>query len=264
MIEFNIYFFSLFVITIFAIIFWVISLMVKDVSIVDTLWSLMFIVFSGVFFLSLDGGGPKSSLVLILVFMWGLRLSLYITIRNWGHGEDKRYKAIRKNNQPLFELKSLYLIFGFQAVIAWIISMPLLITISDKDSLDFVSLIGILFWLIGFSFEAISDLQLYKFKSNLKNKGKLLTRGLWKYTRHPNYFGNACIWWGFYILALSSGGWWSIYSPVLMTLLLLKFSGVPLLEKSMRKTNKEYDSYIASTNSFFPSFAKIIEDIKSR
>ena len=263
MINIEIYIFALFLLIFLGIIFWIVSLIINDVSIVDSLWSLMFIFCSVISLLFIDTLQIKQLLVFIMVLLWGLRLSAYVTIRNWGKEEDQRYQDIRSNNQPFFGLKSLYIVFGLQAFLAWVISMPLFIIMSNTDPINYIGVLGILLWVVGFFFESIGDYQLYLFKSNPINKGKLLKYGLWKYTRHPNYFGDACIWWGFYIIALSNGGWWSIYSPILMNFLLLKFSGAALLEKHMNKKHLGYDSYIASTNVFFPNLRMIIKDIKN-
>ena len=181
-----------------------------------------------------------------------LRLAGYITWRNWGEGEDYRYRQIRQRNQPGFEFKSLYLVFGLQGVLAWIISIPLLVAILHPGEPGGVAYLGVLVWLVGMLFEAVGDYQLARFKADPDNKGKVLDSGLWRYTRHPNYFGNAMIWWGFYLIALSVGGWWTIFAPLLMTFLLLKVSGVVLLEKDIAERRPAYRDYVARTNAFLP------------
>jgi steroid 5-alpha reductase family enzyme len=181
-----------------------------------------------------------------------LRLATYITARNWGEEEDHRYQAIRKRNEPNFAIKSLYLIFLFQALLAWIISLPLLASANSTQALNFLDYIGAAIVIFGTSFEAIGDWQLARFKANPANKGLVMDRGLWRCTRHPNYFGECCVWWGFYVLAVASGGWWSIFSPLVMTTLLLKVTGVAMLEKNISKRRPEYERYIQQTNAFFP------------
>jgi steroid 5-alpha reductase family enzyme len=231
---------------------WIFSLAKHDVSMVDSLWALMFFLAASVYFGTAPAPGLTSLIVLVLVGLWALRLSAYITWRNWGEGEDRRYQQIRERNQPGFAYKSLYLVFGLQGVLAWIISLPLLAAIHASAPLDWMSSLGILLWLIGMVFEAGGDWQLTRFKADPANQGKVLDSGLWRYTRHPNYFGNALIWWGFFLLALSAGGWWTIVSPLLMTFLLLKVSGVSLLEQDISDRRPAYRAYIQRTNAFFP------------
>lgn len=234
-----------------SVFFWVISLLKKDVSIVDSLWSLFFIIATLSSFNYQMVNSDRAVLVLLLVIIWGLRLSIYITLRHWGHEEDQRYQTIRNNNQPGFSLKSLYLIFAFQALLAWVIAMPLFYTMSSVTPLNYLDGLALLLWFVGMFFESVSDFQLYQFKKNPKNKGKILTQGLWKYTRHPNYFGECLVWWGFFVFALSDDAYLTIISPLLMTFLLLKFSGVSLLEKTM-KTRPGYENYMQHTNAFIP------------
>lgn len=231
---------------------WLLSLWKGDVSIVDTLWSLMFLVAVVVYALALEDTGPRAWLVVVLVGIWSLRLAAYITWRNWGEGEDRRYQAIRERNQPRFALKSLYLVFGLQGIIAWIVSLPLLAALSGQAPIGWLDHLGVVLWAVGMTFEAGGDWQLARFKADPDNRGKVLDRGLWRYTRHPNYFGNACIWWGLFLIGLSAGGWWAVASPVLMTFLLLKVSGVVLLEKDMSERRPEYAEYQRRTNAFVP------------
>jgi len=194
----------------------------------------------------------RGTLVLALVAIWALRLSLHITVRNWGESEDYRYRTIRKNNEPGFAFKSLYIVFGLQGVLAWLIALPLLPAITSNTALNVLDIAAVLLWLVGFVFEAGGDYQLARFKAREDSKGKVLETGLWRYTRHPNYFGDFCIWWSFYLFAVASGGWWSIASPLLMSFLLLKVSGVAMLESTIAERRPEYANYIRNTNAFFP------------
>lgn len=235
-----------------AVVFWLISLWRNDVSIVDSLWSLMFLLVALVYAAVNVENGPRATLVLVLVAIWALRLSVYITWRNHGQPEDHRYQEIRSNNQPGFRYKSLYIVFVLQAVLAWVISLPLAAAISGQNDIGFLDYAGIALWLTGMFFEALGDLQLSRFRKDPQNRGKVLDTGLWRFTRHPNYFGNFTLWWGFYLVALSAGGWWSIISPLLMTFLLLKVSGVALLEKDISGRRPQYRQYIRRTNAFFP------------
>lgn len=234
--------------------FWVISLLKKDVSVVDSLWSLFFIIAALTIFNNQTEVSDRAMLVLLLVTVWGLRLSIYITLRHWGHEEDHRYQTIRENNQPGFAFKSLYMIFAFQALVAWVVALPLFYAMNSTAPLNILDGLAVLLWLVGMFFETVSDYQLYQFKNKPDNKGKILTEGLWKYSRHPNYFGEFLVWWGFFVFALSNQGYISIISPLLMTFLLLKFSGVSLLEKTMR-TRPGYENYMNNTNAFIPGVA---------
>lgn len=239
------------VLLVFGVAGWLVSLARDDVSIVDSMWSIMFLL-AAVTYATVAVNGPRATLVLALVSVWALRLAAYITWRNRGEGEDRRYQEIRRNHSPNFRFKSLYIVFGLQAGLAWLISLPLLAAITGMRPLGVLDALGVLVWLIGLVFEAGGDLQLARFKRDPANKGKVLQSGLWKFTRHPNYFGDFCVWWGFYLIALSAGGWWSLLSPLLMTFLLLKVSGVVMLEKDIGERRPEYARYKERTNAFFP------------
>jgi steroid 5-alpha reductase family enzyme len=238
---------------------WVLSYAKSDVSIVDSFWSLFFILFAAVYAYGTEQVGLRSIVVLTLIAVWGLRLSLYITVRNHGKREDYRYQAMRAKGGPSFPVTSVYRIFGLQAFLAWLISIPLLLAIAGDRPLGILDYLGVTLWLVGFVFEAGGDFQLSRFLSNDDNKGRVMNRGFWKYTRHPNYFGDACIWWGFYLLALSAGGWWTIYAPIMMTLLLLNVSGVAMLEKTISDRRPKYAQYIRATNAFIPGRPKTVE-----
>jgi len=231
---------------------WGLSLKLHRVSIVDTLWSLLFVL--GAFVYAFAGGAwrARALLVLVLVSLWALRLSVYITWRNWGHGEDPRYEVIRARNEPNFAFKSLYLVFGLQAVLAWIISLPMLGAILSAAPLTALDVAGSALWLVGIIFEAGGDWQLARFKAIPANRGRVMDRGFWRFTRHPNYFGDFCVWWGLYLIAAGGSAWWSLLGPLVMSVLLLKVSGVALLESDIAKRRPEYVDYIKRTNAFFP------------
>ena len=231
---------------------WLLSLARQDAGIVDSFWSLAFLLAAGVYHQTLAEPGPRATLVLILVAIWALRLSGHITWRNWGEPEDRRYQAIRERNEPGFAFKSLYLVFGLQGVLAWIISLPLLVAMAGSAPLGWLDGLGVALWVVGLVFEAGGDWQLVRFKADPANKGRVMDRGFWRYTRHPNYFGDFCVWWGFYLLALAAGGWWSIVAPLLMSFFLLKVSGVALLESDIGERRPAYRDYIRRTNAFFP------------
>jgi steroid 5-alpha reductase family enzyme len=246
------YLIALIVILAVSVVSWLFSLIKKDVSFVDNLWSLFFLIAASVFALWTPSLSDRAMLVLALVAIWSLRLSFYITARNWGQPEDYRYQSIRANNEPGFAFKSLYIVFGLQGVLAWLIALPLLPAITSDSTLNAIDIISATLWIMGFIFEAGGDYQLARFKARNDSKDRVLDTGLWRYTRHPNYFGDFCIWWSFYLFAVASGGWWSIASPLLMSFLLLKVSGVAMLEKTITDRRPEYANYIRHTNAFFP------------
>jgi steroid 5-alpha reductase family enzyme len=236
----------------FALAGWLVSLVRRDVSIVDSMWSLMFVFSAGTYLLWSGDGGTRTWLVMTLLLVWAARLAIHITWRNWGEEEDYRYQQIRANNSPNFAFKSLYIVFGLQALLAWFVSLPALAAISGVGNLGPLDALGAGLWLVGVFFEAVGDYQLARFRGDPANQGKVMRSGLWRYTRHPNYFGDFCVWWGFYLIALSAGAWWTILSPLLMSFLLLKVSGVAMLEKTITLRRPKYADYIASTNAFFP------------
>lgn len=246
------YFEALILILGMGIITWLYSLYRRDVSIVDSLWSLMFLVAALVYAWQAPTRGLHTVFIFVLVAVWALRLSIHLTVRNWGEPEDRRYREIRRNNEPHFGVKSLYIIFGLQGMLAWIISIPLLFALFARSGFHWLDIIAAGLWLFGFFFEAVGDYQLMKFKQDESSQGKVLDTGLWHFTRHPNYFGEACIWWAYFLFAIPSGGWWTLYASVLMTFLLLKVSGVGLMEKDISQRRPEYQSYIERTNAFIP------------
>jgi len=232
---------------------WFISLPLKRASIVDPVWSLLFVA-AGFAYAATSGAsaGGRRTLILVLVSVWGLRLAGYLAWRAWGEPEDKRYQAMRRKQDPGFAWKSLFTVFALQGALAWIISLPLLAAVDGSPGLGVLDYVGTAVWFVGMVFEAGGDWQLARFLGDEANTGKVMRTGLWKYTRHPNYFGNFTIWWGMYLIALSAGGWWSIVGPALMSYLLLKVSGVAMLERTIDSTRPKYADYIATTNAFFP------------
>lgn len=257
MFSLTVYLQSLAVLAAAAAATWAISLYKRNVGIVDSLWSLLFVLAAAVYALSdASHPGPRGVLLLPLLTLWALRLSFYITRRNWGCGEDRRYQAIRARNEPHFAWKSLYLVFALQAFLAWLVSLPLLGCLLSAKPLGIGDFAGVGLWLAGMIFEAGGDWQLARFKAQPLNQGRIMDRGLWRFTRHPNYFGEFCVWWGFYLMAASAGAWWSVVGPVLMSVLLLRVSGVPMLEKDLAARRPQYADYIRRTNAFFPGMPR--------
>lgn len=235
---------------------WLASYIKHDVSIVDSVWSLLILLAAVVYALTLPDTGPRATWVLALAALWALRLAAHITWRGWGEPEDRRYQAIRARNQPHFEWKSFYLVFVLQAVLAWIVSLSLLAALTGASSWGSLDTVGVCVVLLGFVFETLGDLQLARFKADAANHGRVMNTGLWRHTRHPNYFGDFCVWWGFFLIALSAGGWWAIVSPLLMSVLLMKVSGVTLLEQDIAERRPGYRDYVERTPAFFPGWPK--------
>jgi steroid 5-alpha reductase family enzyme len=231
---------------------WIVSLFKGDVSIVDSLWSLIFLALCTTWFVEYEFTTPRSVILLALVALWAVRLSAYITWRNRDEGEDARYQAMRRKHSPNFAIKSLFIVFLLQGLLAWIISLPLLAAITGSRPLNLFDGLAAALVLFGVLFESIADAQLAAFKAKPDNQGRVMKHGLWRYTRHPNYFGECCVWWGFYLFAVAAGGWWSVLSPLLMTFLLLRVSGVALLEKDIVERRPAYRQYIEQTNAFIP------------
>lgn len=235
---------------------WAVATVRRNVGLVDIFWSLFLLLAALVYFLSNPDPGARALLTLALVGAWSLRLAGYLAARNWNAPEDHRYRAIRARNEPGFAWKSLYLIFGLQAVLAWLVAAPLAAAISAPGPLGAFDVAGAVIVVFGIAWETVGDAQLARFKADPANAGQVMDRGLWRYSRHPNYFGEFCVWWGFYAIALGTGAWWTVVSPLLMSVLLLRVSGVTLLEKDIGERRPAYRDYVARTNAFFPGSPK--------
>ena len=231
---------------------WLVSLWRRDVSIVDGMWP-VFIASAGILYAIEAAQLTTSGIVaLALLSIWAVRLCLHITVRNHGQPEDRRYQKIRANNHPNFEYKSLYIVFGFQSALAWIVALPFMAIASGAQQPGVLAVLGALLAAFGIVFEAVADWQLERFKKDSDSRGRVLDTGLWRYSRHPNYFGECCVWWGFGLIALGTGAWWALGSPLLITVLLLKVSGVSLLERDIGERRPEYARYVRETNAFVP------------
>ncbi|MCC5947111.1 MAG: DUF1295 domain-containing protein [Nitriliruptoraceae bacterium] len=236
---------------------WVASVIQRDASLVDRVWGLAFVVVTWTYALAAPDPTPRTWLAVALVSVWGLRLSIYITWRNWGEGEDKRYRAMRDKRPDSFVPRSLVTIFWLQGVLAWLISVPLLAAAaaSSPPSLTWLDALAVVVWLVGFVFEAGGDWQLQRFLADPSNRGKVMDRGLWRTTRHPNYFGDTVVWWSYFLLGLATGAWWGVAGSALMTFLIVKVSGVALTDKNMTaggSSREGYDEYFRRTNAFIP------------
>jgi steroid 5-alpha reductase family enzyme len=236
------------------VIVWLLSLILRDASIVDLVWGLGFVLVAWTVFITVPGESVTRWLLVGLTSLWGLRLSVYLARRNLGNPEDFRYQQMR-SRRPWFPLTSLYVVFGLQGLVMWVVSLPLQVSIATSQSgWSWLHFVGAAVWATGVSFEAVGDWQLAKFKTNPENAGQVLDTGLWRFTRHPNYFGDFLVWWGLYLVALAqSDAWWTAIGPIVMSIFLMRISGVTLLEKTLRETKPAYAAYVSKTNAFFPA-----------
>ena len=236
---------------------WIWSVLIKNASIVDIFWGIGFVVVNTFYFLSNEHRDERHIIVLILVAIWGFRLAGYLAWRNIGKGEDFRYREFRRKFGPKrYWWLSYFQTFLLQGILIMIISLPLLAIQMNTANLSALDYVAIIIWGIGFLFEAGGDYQLAEFKNNSANKGKLLNTGFWKYTRHPNYFGDAVVWVSYALFSMAVGSYWPAIGTVIMILLLLKVSGVALLEETMKTSKPQYRNYMEKTNAFIPWFPK--------
>jgi steroid 5-alpha reductase family enzyme len=236
---------------------WLASLTLRNSSIVDIFWGAGFVIVAWVTFaLTPSGFADRKWLLAALVTIWGLRLSLYILSRNFAKPEDYRYQLWRKEAGAAWWWRSYYQVFIVQGVILWIVAAPIAATLNSPmpNQLILLDYLALPVWIIGFFFEAAGDWQLARFRANPANNGRVLNTGVWRYTRHPNYFGDATQWWAFYLIAAAAGGWWTLFSPIIMTALLLRVSGVTLLEKTLKESKPGYAEYARTTSEFIPWF----------
>lgn len=242
-----------------ALLTWLASLLQRDASLADRAWPAFIGGATLVYAAQLPASSARGVAMAVLAVAWALRLAIYITLRNRGHGEDRRYRQMRERNRPHFGLKSLYLVFGLQAMLGWIVTAPLLVGMAGVRPFGWLDAIGAALAAFGLVFEAIADAQMARFQSNPAQRGRLMDGGLWHYSRHPNYFGEACVWWGLWMMAVSAAGWtgaWTAVSPALMTVLLLRVSGISLLEKDIGERRPAYRNYIERTNAFIPGLPR--------
>ena len=237
------------------IVSWLVSLAAKNASIVDIVWGLGFVLVAWAVRARVDDGNDARQWVLVgMTSVWGVRLGGYLFWRNHGKGEDFRYRAMRKHWGPRFPIISLVTVFALQGVLMWIVSLPVQLgqTRANPD-LGVLAFLGIAVWAVGLFFEVVGDAQLARFKADPANAGVVMDRGLWRYTRHPNYFGDACVWWGIALVAAETTvGAWGLVGAVVMTFLLRRVSGVTLLERSLVKRRAGYVEYVARTSPFVP------------
>jgi steroid 5-alpha reductase family enzyme len=232
---------------------WLVSVVRRDVSIVDACWGAAIVAAGCGWYLALLPEIPaRGRLALGLAIIWALRLSWFITVRNHGKPEDRRYREIRARNAPGFWWRSLYLVFGFQALLACVVALPLLGALLSSAPIGVLDFAGVALWTFGVLFESVADQQLIAFQRTGAGSRGVMDRGLWRYSRHPNYFGEFCLWWGLFLIALAGGAWWSALGPALLTLFLLKVSGVSLTERDIATRRPEYRDYMRRTSAFLP------------
>jgi len=233
---------------------WVVSLIVKNASIVDVVWGLGFVAVAWMVAARVDGNADRQFLIVAMTTLWGVRLAVYLFLRNRGNGEDYRYRAMRKRWGSRFPIISLGTVFLLQGVLMWIVSLPVQLgQVKQSPDVGFLAWIGVLLWAVGLFFETVGDAQLTAFKQDPANEGLVMDRGLWRYTRHPNYFGDACVWWGIALVAAETTvGRWGLIGALVMTILLRRVSGVTLIEKSLVKRRAGYEEYVARTSPFVP------------
>lgn len=243
-----------------TLILWVVAVQIDDVSFIDSFWGFGMALMAFTSWMQLQAPGPLATLLMAMAVVWGLRLSLYLFLRWRREGEDKRYeRMLRKDREKgNFAIAALTKVFLGQAVLLFVVCGPAQYGILEAAAIEPISglaLAGFTLWFVGMGFEVIGDWQLSRFKANPANKGKILDTGLWRYTRHPNYFGDCCVWWGIWI-ASASAGWWvpalTVIGPLFLTFTLTRWSGAPLLEGGMKKSRPDYADYRARTSAFIP------------
>jgi steroid 5-alpha reductase family enzyme len=241
-------------VAVLMLVVWALSVRLRDVSIVDPVWGPAFVVVALVAALAGTGDPARRWLLFAMTAAWGLRLGFHLTRRKLTEREeDRRYAAMRERKGDGFTLWSLWAIFGTQGLVVLIVSLPLQVAAQRPATLGASVILGIIVFLVGLAFESIGDEQLRRFKADPSNRGRVMDGGLWRFTRHPNYFGDACVWWGLWLVALPAGGaWWTLVGPLVMTLLLVRVSGKAMLERDIGKRRPEYAEYIKRTSGFFP------------
>jgi steroid 5-alpha reductase family enzyme len=241
----------------YMLLWFALSLALRRNDVADVAWGGGFIVAALAALLSRGAATDRAVLAVMLVIIWGLRLALHIGLRNRGKGEDARYRKWREEWGNYVVLRSFFQIYILQGLLLLVISIPVIKVISATDTpLTLLDLLGTAVWIVGFLFEAISDWQLLQYKKDPGNKGKIIMTGLWRFSRHPNYFGEVTLWWGVYLIALAiPAGWMTIMGPITITILILGVSGIPMLEKKY-EGNAEFDEYKRRTSAFFPWLPK--------
>jgi steroid 5-alpha reductase family enzyme len=245
---------------------WLVSLYLRDASIIDPVWGPAFVAVALVAALAGSGAGSRRWLLFGLTALWGLRLGWHLTRRKLAdHREDRRYAAMRCAHPGNFALWSLGWVYLVQGLLVLIVSLPLQVASQRHGPLSWAIAPGLVLYVIGLGFEATGDEQLQRFKADPQNQGQPMDRGLWRYTRHPNYFGDACVWWGLWLISLQAGGaWWTVIAPAVMSLLLVRVSGKRLLEQDIAQRRPGYADYMRRTSGFIPLPPRPADGSRSR
>ncbi|MEM9467921.1 MAG: DUF1295 domain-containing protein [Actinomycetota bacterium] len=236
------------------VITWFVSLARRDASIADIVWGLGFVVIAWITWWVGDGLADRRGLLVAMVTIWGVRLVAHLTWRSRSEPEDFRYASMRRRAGERFPITSLFSVFLFQGAVMFIVSLPVQLAMTPaQPQVGILAIVGVVVWGVGLFFETVADAQLTRFRNDPGNAGAVLDWGLWRYTRHPNYFGDACIWWGIYLVAAdTTDARWAIISPILMTVMLLRVTGVTMLERGLRTRRDGYADYVARTSAFLP------------
>lgn len=234
---------------------WLASIPLRDVSFIDSFWAIGMVMVAGTTYAMADGAAERQQLLVLLTAVWGLRLGLHLFLRWRREGADPRYVALlakAPGNPHLFSLRKVFLT---QGPLLWLVTLPVQLGQLDDvpAALGPLAMTGAALAVTGILFETVGDWQLARFKANPASAGAVMDRGLWRYTRHPNYFGDACLWWGLYLVAAETAtGRWALISPVFLTFILIKWSGAALLERRLKRSRPGYTAYIERTSGFFP------------
>lgn len=236
-----------------ASLLWLVSIWRRDASIADPAWGTGFVIVAWITWWQTTDHTTRSTLLVVMTTLWGLRLSLFLLIRNRSHGEDRRYREMRNYHGPGFWWRSWFTVFALQALLLWWIAFPIQFGIgSPGPALTAIDWVAIGLWAFGLLWETAADWQLARFQSDPANQGQVLDRGLWRFSRHPNYFGDFCVWWGIFAVAALGGAWFTVLSPIAMSWLLMYVSGVRLTESTIGTRRPRYAEYQRRTNAFFP------------
>lgn len=237
-----------------GVMLWLVSLRIRDASLIDPIWGLLFVVIASIAFA--EGGGltERKLLGLGMTLIWGVRLFVHLYRRRRGHGEDHRYRDMRQRHGARWPWLSLPYVFLLQPLLAWCVALPLqaALRLGGSAPLSIWDALGALLFAVGFGFEVIADRQLTSFRASSESRNKVLDSGLFRYSRHPNYFGDALLWWGFGCMGVATGAWWALVGPLVMTFLLVRVSGVQLLERTIADRRPDYESYKQRTSAFLP------------
>ena len=236
---------------------WVISVRSEDASIADIAWGPGILTLAVVYYFTSNGAAVRAGLMLALVAIWAIRLAAHLYVRNRLQGEDFRYEMLRNHRGKSWWWYSYFRVFLLQAVVAWILSIPVYFAVVSlaPPTLTMVDYLGVVLFIIGFAFETIGDEQLRRFRGSPRNVKLVLETGLWQYTRHPNYFGEAVLWWGIGLIGAATGGVVGLIAPALITYFLMNVSAM-LLERSLKRNKRAYENYIATTSAFIPRLTK--------